>query len=147
MDQYDPEQLKQDKSIQLNTRIAKRDQSTESILKTFDIDFDVSYENITLEVNHGPVTVTDRPDQCYSCHGKGRIQGLFGTSECAICHGTGLDLSNPLAVIQWQKACLQWAKNTINTQRETMKLCGVTKGQIEDAKRNEMYAKTNRFID
>jgi hypothetical protein len=55
---------------------------------------------------------------CPNCQGKKIIAGVFSSSECYLCDGTGYDLTDPLVVIKHQAALLAWAKDTLLKQRK-----------------------------
>ncbi|HHF2868998.1 TPA: hypothetical protein ACPJZQ_004156 [Vibrio alginolyticus] len=59
------------------------------------------------------VTLDNKPDHCPTCKGSGYTKSLFSKWECCSCFGIGYDLSDPVAVIKWQKLCLDWSKNRL----------------------------------
>ena len=45
------------------------------------------------------------PPKCGYCKGEGKVAGMFGKNyECHLCSGTGYDLSDPVAIIQYLQA-------------------------------------------
>lgn len=58
--------------------------------------------------------------RCKSCQGKGTTRPMFHDLECEDCSATGIDISDPLAIILQQQKYLAKAKGIIVSQRRTI---------------------------
>ncbi|EGQ9864776.1 hypothetical protein MZJ31_004448 [Vibrio parahaemolyticus] len=102
------------KRSQLEQRQRERDERSPSILDTFEgIELTDEREALANRLQDADVTLDDKPDRCPTCNGTGYTKSLFSKWECCSCFGTGYDLSDPVAVIKWQKLCLDWSKNRL----------------------------------
>ena len=45
---------------------------------------------------------SDKPQPCDFYCNHGFVKGLYGTSECAMCETTGLNIENPTPVLKYQ---------------------------------------------
>lgn len=82
-----------------------------------------------MELSDEAVDVLKRLPVCAECNGKKEIKPMFYWLECPRCYGTGLDLSNPLAVIRLQQEFLATAKTVIIEQRRTLYMNSSTEGE------------------
>ncbi|MCG6387468.1 hypothetical protein [Vibrio fluvialis] len=103
------------KAAALIQRQMKRDQENGSILDALGLEVD----SPTLEMaDVESVDISNPPPKCAMCNGAKVVRAIFSKWECSACFGTGFDLSNPIAVIKWQNACLDWSKGEITGLRQ-----------------------------
>lgn len=101
------------KAAALAMRQKNRDENNGSILDSMGLEAEV----VSMELEDvDRVDISNPPDKCTTCDGKKYVKSLFSQWECASCFGTGFDLSNPVAVIKWQSACMDWSKKRISDQ-------------------------------
>ncbi len=117
------DEIAQAKAEALANRIKKRDASNESILDSMGLA--AGGPEVGLEECE-KVDIAVPPAKCTNCHGTGRVKSMFSTWECFECHGTGYDLSNAVAVIKWQTACMEWSKARINKLQRELKVATTT---------------------
>lgn len=104
---------------QLEAMRAKREREASPIVKTAKPEKPVKANNkpsLAKPVNH-PISKRiepDKPETCAYCGGTGTHEGLFKTDLCASCNGCGLDISNPLKVIEYQAAELKKQRKVYN---------------------------------
>lgn len=124
------------KRRQLQDRQRKRDQENDSILGQFDVELDQEAIENCSDVE---VTLEDKPLHCKACGGKGWIKSLFSRWECDRCFGTTYDLSNPIAIIKWQKLCLEWARSEVVESRKALLNATMTSSEREANAVEEFY--------
>lgn len=131
------DEISQSKAQALQGRIERRNEQNDSILDSMGL---AGGESVSVsEVEAVEANVHERPLSCGNCKGTGKVASLFSKWECMECHGTGFDLSNPVAVIKWQTACMEWAKSELLTARHQLKLATTTKEEREAEAVNEFY--------
>ncbi len=131
------EDLESIKARHLEDRIRNRNDGNISILESF------NFEPIAEQVESDTIKASDddKPNLCPNCQGTGQVRGLFTLSECYLCEGVGLDMSNPVAVIRWQRSCMEWSKKQIMQHRaELHQLRGKLALIPEDVMTNYMNA-------
>lgn len=100
------------KAMALIQRQEKRDRENGSVLDALGLEADaVPMEMADVE----NVDISIPPAKCPTCNGTKVYRSVFSSWECAACFGTGFDLSNPIAVIKWQAACMDWSKKQIKS--------------------------------
>lgn len=131
----------------LEGRVRKRDQENKSILDQFNIDPESDAEQRIIEsCSDAEVTIDDKPAPCKACQGRGWVKTLFSRWECDSCFGTTYDLSNPIAIIKWQRLCLDWAKKDIYESRRAL-LHATTTSEERQAHAVEEFYKDARRKD
>lgn len=129
----------------LEQRQAKRDSENASVLESLGLE---AAEEPALEVSdsYEDVTLKSKPKPCPTCYGKGTVKGVCLTRECETCYGTGYSLTDPIALIKWQKLCMQWAKAKIREQEKQLHLATTTEEERleESVKRSYSGAKYNK---
>lgn len=118
-----------EKRSHLQKRIEKRNECNESVLASFGFDVEPAAMIKLPAETKEEVTIDDRPPSCSSCQGKGTVKPMFYEYECDACYGTGIDISDPVAVIKWQKECLQWGRNEIQRLRRELYLATTTEDE------------------
>lgn len=116
------------KAAALAQRQNRRDQQNGSILDALGL------EACTVQMEMADVEQVDiaiPPPKCTECNGTKVVKSLFSKWECASCFGTGFDLSNPIAVIKWQDACLAWSKREITGLRQKVREMSDTRTKEE----------------
>lgn len=121
------EQTAEYKRQALADRAARRDSESVSILETMGLEPVQDSPELDLhDFREDEITLESKPAKCKTCYGQGTVKGLFFRRECDDCYGTGYALSDPIAIIKWQKLCMAWAKQTIKNQREQLKMATTT---------------------
>ncbi len=138
--------LSKEKREQLEQRMKARDERNESVLDSLGLSEFVENSPIGELVDIEGVTVADKPEPCADCKGTGQIQGLFRKFPCSTCYGTTFDLSNPIAIIKWQNACLAWAKKEVQQVRNELKVAGMSEEE-RTAKAIEVFYRDANRID
>ncbi len=129
----------------LEQRQRKRDQEHNSILEQFDVELEPAAEvQIVKNCSDAEVTLDDKPMPCKFCNGKGWVKSLFNRWECDSCFGTTYDLSNPVAIIKWQKLCLEWARNEVLDTRKALLYATTTSEERQAAAVEEFYKDARR---
>lgn len=133
------------KRLQLQNRKLKRDQENESILEQFDVELEPDAEQQVIEnCSDADVTLEDKPAPCKACGGKGWVKTLFSRWECDTCFGTTYDLSNPIAIIKWQRLCLDWAKKDVVESRRALLYATTTSKERQANAVEEFYQDARR---
>ncbi|EGR1298301.1 hypothetical protein EAF56_20150 [Vibrio alginolyticus] len=106
------------KAAALIQRKQKRDEENSSVLDSLGLEpVGTPMEMQDVE----DVDISTPPAKCPTCNGSKYVKSLFSKWECAECYGTGFDMSNPIAVIKWQSACMDWARDRISRQGAEIK--------------------------
>jgi RecJ-like exonuclease len=84
--------------------------------------------------------------RCPICQGRGKVKPLFFVIDCDDCHGTGLDVSDPIAVIQQQQEYLKKAREVIIHQRSSL-YCLIVSEQERTAESMEKYYSSTKSMD
>lgn len=106
------------KAAALIQRKQKRDEENSSVLDSLGLE-PVSAPMEMQDVED--VDISTPPAKCVTCNGSKYVKSLFSMWECAECFGTGFDMSNPIAVIKWQSACMDWARERLSMQSAHIK--------------------------
>lgn len=127
----------------LKGRQEKRDKDTPSILPHFGNELDDEQQTVS-RCSDVDIQMEDKPDKCSNCNGRGWVKGLFENWECSVCFGTTYDLSNPIAVIKWQKLCMEWAKKDVIDSRYKLKQMTTTPEERQEGAVHEFYSGSKR---
>ncbi len=138
--------LSEEKREQLERRARARDERSKSVIDSLGLGEYVESPQVGELVDVDGITVADKPKPCAECNGTGQIKGLFSRFECNACFGTTFDLSNPIAIIKWQSACLAWAKEEVRRARADLYLATTTEAE-RTAKAVEVFYKDAKRID
>lgn len=98
-----------------------------------------------LKESSAAVRKLDSLPKCQECNGNGTIKPLFHELECYACSGTGLDLSDPLAIIELQRELLGKAKAVIVHQRQSLYNLTVSEEQRTADNMSAFYAACKRI--
>lgn len=129
----------------LEGRMRKRDQEHDSILEKFDVEIEPdASQQVVDNCSDVDVTLDDKPASCKECGGKGWVKSLFNRWECDVCFGTTYDLSNPIAIIKWQRLCLDWAKNDVLESRKALLEATTTSEERQAHAVEEFYKDARR---
>ena len=140
------DEIAEQKRIALKERARKRDSATPSILESYGFeDPNQQQEKQVLSnlIDADPA-LQDKPLPCPTCGGKGWIKSVFSNWECAACFGTTYDLSNPIAIIKWQKLCMDWAKRDVQRTREALYRATTTEAEREENAIQEFHGSSKR---
>ncbi|CAH0543142.1 hypothetical protein [Vibrio marisflavi] len=118
------DELSMSKSTFLDLRRKKRDKNNPSILDSFPKVQDKPEPA-------KPKTAGDKLKKCPSCDGSKKIEGLFRSFECAVCEGTGYDLSDHVNIIKYQQQCMDWAKTRITALQVELRNARMTDEERE----------------
>lgn len=125
----------------LALRREDRDKNNDSILRYYSGDLDDSPKVIESDA---VVDIATPPPKCSECNGSGSVKTLFSRWECSLCHGTCYDLSDPLAVIRWQKACMEWSKSKIRLLGNQLHMATTTESERTEKCVEKFYERTKR---
>lgn len=82
---------------------------------------------------------------CKKCFGKKTITPMFFEVDCLACYATGIDLSDPLAVIRLQQSFLEKAKEIIGFQRKSIYDLAYTDEEKQALTQEKFYKHAKRF--
>lgn len=139
-------EIAEQKRATLEERVKKRDNATPSILESYGFEDpnQQQEQQVLSNLADADPTLRDRPAPCPTCRGKGWVKALFGKWECSACWGTTYDLSNPIAIIKWQKLCMEWAKRDVQRSREALYRATTTEAEREEDSIQEFYGSSKR---
>lgn len=135
-------EIAKSKSRALSERVARRNKENQSVLDQMGVSYRSS-EDLHCE-DIGQVSISDKPSNCAACGGKGKVKSLFSYWDCADCFGTGFDMTNPIAVIKWQTACMDWAKAELVKLRSEVYRLSTTEAERKEKDLNEFYKDAKR---
>lgn len=121
-----------------------RDERNDSILDNFDFDTEEAEQGVIKHCSDASVSLEDKPPECPTCNGKGWVQSLFSRWECDACFGTTYDLSNPVAIIKWQRLCMEWAKKDVIKSRLDLQTATMSNEQKEAKAIDDFYQTAKR---
>ncbi|MDC5753571.1 hypothetical protein [Vibrio europaeus] len=141
----------------IESRIQQRNESNPSLAEQLMIEAGGSLSDLGHDDSAGDTEEAEKSGEkkaalpvCWACNGEGVVKGLFGSSECFSCEGTGFDLADPIAIIKQQNEWLSWSRKTIIRQRRQLakheRPDGRTSEQKEADAVEEFYksSKTNK---
>lgn len=82
---------------------------------------------------------------CKACNGRKTIKPMFFELECTDCCATGLDISDPLAIIRQQQVYLAKARAVIISQRNTIYGLTVDQGDQMAESMEKFYSTIKRM--
>lgn len=138
--------ITEQKRASLEERAKKRDSATPSILESLGFDDPnlQQEQQVISNLADADPALSDRPALCPTCVGKGWVKSLFRKWECSACWGTTYDLSNPIAIIKWQKLCMDWAKRDVQRTREALYRATTTEAEREEQSIQEFHGSSKR---
>ncbi|WP_432773881.1 hypothetical protein [Vibrio parahaemolyticus] len=138
------DEVTESKRLHLEARQRKRDAANSSILDHFEVELDDESKDVIARCADAEVTLNDKPKPCELCKGRGWVKPLFVKYECDACFGTTYDLSNPIAIIKWQRLCMEWAKNDVLENRKALLYATTTEQERQAATIDDFYKDSNR---
>lgn len=82
---------------------------------------------------------------CKECCGTKKVATLFSQRDCDACFETGIDLSDPLAIVRLQQSLLEKAREIIVSQRKTIYDLAYTEEEKQALSMEQFYKSAKRF--
>lgn len=125
----------------LANRKAERDSNNISVLDSMGLSSAEDDPAVELhDCQEEEITLNWKPEVCKTCYGRGTVKGVCLTRECETCFGTGLSMTDPIAIIKWQRLCMAWAKEKIKAQSHQINLLKTTDEQRLEESVSKAYA-------
>lgn len=138
-------ELSEQKRIQLEERMSRRDHENESVLVSMGLSTE---QSATLELSDSAteVTLDNKPQICRTCLGRGVYKPMFFEMDCPDCYGTGYRLDDPVSLIKWQKMCMDWSRKRILKLQNDLRIATTTEEErmAEDIENMYRHSKINK---